>query len=429
MFCYALVELFSYAAYRVKFGDYLPADNQSTRMAAITRLQDGGVFTQKSEADPDVAMRQILHPYVGYQVEGTIKQENCNAQTENDCYKRQKVVTDFPLPRKSEESLIIGVLGGSFADGTARIAKQTFIQAFGESGLFGNRQVVVYNLSNGGYKQPQQLMNLAYHYALGAEFDIVINLDGFNEMAASYLGYRDQGLHPAFPVHWNSRVASAISPEYLDLYSQKKLLQQRHAKRAKLWSAVWLRSSPFMNFIWRFVDQENASQLASLDQKIAIANKSGKRSSDYEALGPDLAFTDWDGFFRDVAQIWVDSSLTMRAMAEGSGAHYYHFLQPNQYIEGNKILSDQERQQFVLAKGGYGNVYKNTHSTLVESAQQLTAQGVNYHDLTYLFKDNPQTLYIDNCCHMNTIGYELVARYIVEKISTDIRNTRAASTD
>jgi hypothetical protein len=35
----------------------------------------------------------------------------------------------------------------------------------------------------GGYKQPQQLMALNWFMALGGEFDIVINLDGFNDVA------------------------------------------------------------------------------------------------------------------------------------------------------------------------------------------------------------------------------------------------------
>ena len=41
-------------------------------------------------------------------------------------------------------------------------------------------------LALGGMKQPQQLLALEYFLSLGASFDVVINLDGFNEIALPY---------------------------------------------------------------------------------------------------------------------------------------------------------------------------------------------------------------------------------------------------
>ena len=41
------------------------------------------------------------------------------------------------------------------------------------------------NLALFGYKQPQQLTTLAYLMSIGGQFDLVLNIDGFNEVAAS----------------------------------------------------------------------------------------------------------------------------------------------------------------------------------------------------------------------------------------------------
>jgi len=37
--------------------------------------------------------------------------------------------------------------------------------------------------SHEGYKQPQQLLVLSYFLSIGQPFDMVMNIDGFNEVA------------------------------------------------------------------------------------------------------------------------------------------------------------------------------------------------------------------------------------------------------
>ena len=40
------------------------------------------------------------------------------------------------------------------------------------------------------------------------------------------------------------------------------------------------------------------------------------------------------------ARTWAESSFQMHAVASAKGIRYFHFLQPNQYIEGTKPMSD-----------------------------------------------------------------------------------------
>ena len=420
---YLIIEVFAYGAYRIKFGD-LDLDHLDTqKQRAIESLNKAGVYLNQELDGKDVIAKPILHPYTGYQIDGKKRIADCESLDPKQCYSRIKVATDKPLQRRAPNRIIIAVLGGSFADGVASSGKQTFIRAFSRSKRFKDYQVIIHNLSNGGYKQPQQLMHLAYYYALGAEFDFVINLDGFNELAGSYYNYRDSGLHPAFPVSWNFRVASSLNQEFLDLYNQKNQLLKSHVAIAQFTSKPWIRNSPLFGFLWRVMDQRLVAKISDVDQAVASANKEENRDFAYEALGPDYKFEDWDTFFEYTSSIWRNSSIALKALAEGQGAKYYHFLQPNQYIEGAKLLSDWERENAVLSSGGYGNVYKQSHQQIVKQAKVLKQSNINYHDLTYMFKETSDTLYVDNCCHLNNKGYDIVVRKIVQTILADITNS------
>ena len=59
-------------------------------------------------------------------------------------------------------------------------------------------------LAGDGYKQPQQLMTLIYMLSLGAEFDVLINLDGQNEAVLPKIDNIPFGLNSAFPGDWAS---------------------------------------------------------------------------------------------------------------------------------------------------------------------------------------------------------------------------------
>ena len=52
---------------------------------------------------------------------------------------------------------------------------------------FRGRDIVPLCFSHEGYKQPQQLLILSYFLSIGQAFDVVVNIDGFNEVAISPL--------------------------------------------------------------------------------------------------------------------------------------------------------------------------------------------------------------------------------------------------
>jgi len=419
---YLIIELFAYSAYAIKFGDYNLEKIQQSKLTAANSKKTSGVYSADNFDGKDVRAKSILHPYIGYTVDGKRRKPDCESKVAKDCYSRIKTMADAPPHKRAPEKLIIAILGGSFADGVARIGKAKIKTALNKSAQYKNHEIIIYGLAGGGYKQPQQLTQTAYYYALGVEFDVVINLDGFNEMATPLSNYRDRGVHPAFPAFWNARVASSMNQDFLNLYSNKVAVQNSHVRFANLSLTKGLSYSPLVNFSWRFLNQNFQQKLASIEAEIASSNKPKARDFAYEALGPDYNFTNWDAFGDYLGNLWVDSSLAMRAMVEGQGGLYLHFLQPNQYIDGNKILSSWERANAVLESGSYGNVYQLYHPVLLEKSKVLEQRGVNYFDLTFIFKDISDTLYIDNCCHINNKGIDLIAEKLVETILSQKNN-------
>ena len=99
---------------------------------------------------------------------------------------------------------MVGLLGGSVA---AQL--QPFLEAALARRLAAHRrprQPVVLNLALGGVKQPQQTLMIANALLLGGKFDLIVNLDGFNEISGSTGRSFQQGIFPLFPVRWSKRV-------------------------------------------------------------------------------------------------------------------------------------------------------------------------------------------------------------------------------
>src|SRR4030095_13628597 len=74
--------------------------------------------------------------------------------------------------------------------------------------------------SHEGYKQPQQLLVLSYFLSIGQTFDLVLNIDGFNEVALGSLN-NERGLDISMPsaMHLDPLVnlvnQSTLTPEKL----------------------------------------------------------------------------------------------------------------------------------------------------------------------------------------------------------------------
>ncbi len=119
--------------------------------------------------------QEVVHPYVGY-----VTRPGGNDEVSAHGYLDSRE----PILKRQPYQVILAVVGGSLAmEFVQGPGDETLIEQLGQLPAFHDKQFVCLNLAMGGYKQPQQWMTISYLMALGAEFDIVINIDGFNDVA------------------------------------------------------------------------------------------------------------------------------------------------------------------------------------------------------------------------------------------------------
>jgi hypothetical protein len=107
----------------------------------------------------------------------------------------------------------------------------------------------------------------------------------------------------------------------------------------------------------------------------------------------------------------------MDAICRQYGIGYFHFLQPNQYYAGSKVLTEEERKiAYEEGPYGYRMMAQNGYPLLVARGRSLVDKGVNFFDLTQIFRQESRTVYNDKCCHFNRLGYNTIARRIAKAI-------------
>jgi hypothetical protein len=422
---YVLLELVAYGFFRLNFGDYDRQAMQIDRIRSIAQIQQGPVFSGEDEntLPQDIKRKEVLHPYFGYVTDAKIRTDGCIGDSLPECYTRIKAGTDKPFAKRSDDRLIVGVIGGSVAVGTTNgvLPKNLYQTLLARLPEYKGRDIILYDIAAGGLRQPQQLMMLNYYYALGAEFDLLINLDGFNDVVMPPSIFKNSGTHPSYPRSWANRVANTVSKDLVDLLAERKNLQDAHSSKAALMSNPWFRNSPFSNLLWQLAKTNYNNRISVINQAVETVGQQGSEHRDfnYQAMGPDYDFTTWDDLYQYAVDMWATSSHLMYASAKANNAKYVHFLQPNQYIEGSKlVMSEHEREVALIAehKGGYGNLYRKIYPRIQNKISWLEQRGIEFHNLSYLYKDVEAQVFRDNCCHFNSLGYNMLVEKIVETI-------------
>jgi len=358
-----------------------------------------------------------VHPYVGY-VEVPRPDSGVRAFSGG----RAVPVSEYgyiddklPFQTRGPGRVVIGIAGGSVAcyfavNGTRRLEAE-----LANDSRFAGKQFVFVNMALGGYKQPQQLMTLAYLLSMGAQFDLILNIDGFNEVAIDALENRSDGLFPAFPRNWRVRLAG--SDTNLGLTRSKLLVlgAERVALARRFSRSPW-RYSILCSLVWELLDRR-------LDDRISEVLDNYRRleheHSPYVVTGPRREFPTSEDRYEFLVDIWANSSVLINRLCRSSGMRYYHFLQPNQYVAGSKPMRDAEKRVAILEGHPYSQGVQKGYPLLIRKGESLKTLRIPFHDLTGIFAGDPETIYIDNCCHYNQAGYEIMAEAIARAILSD----------
>lgn len=337
----------------------------------------------------------LLHPFYGY-VGG----------------RHPAPLDDMPPQERRKGALMVGLFGGSVAKDVVGEFRNALLQHFLE--LKTGAVPILADLSEGGYHQPQQAVVLANMMANGAQFDVVVLLDGYNEVTGPTQQARSD-FHPAFPGLWFSLVS--MSAQQAEIVRHLlELRDEEQSLRRQLDTESVLRKSAVFRVVWGFL-------LARVERRIVLRHQelASPAMTEYrlEKYGPRENYT--EDYRRTMGpRFWYDASLLIAGLAERHGAEHYHFIQPNQYVPNSKPFSADELAIFdqAFSQGGehYSKPVLDGYGQMREYGHLLREHGVHLFDLSWIFQDRPETLYRDFCCHFNKRGNELLAAAMLQRI-------------
>jgi len=391
------------------------------RLSWIAWSQDRRDQLQVELEDRPGLLMQI-HPYVGY-VERPPKAVGGDSNGRPHAYDVTPygyADTASPIHTRAPDRVIIAVTGGSVAwsfhmHGTARL--KALLQ---QDPALAGKHIVFVNLAVSGYKQPQQLMTLNYLLVLGAQFDIVINIDGFNEAALYEAENADSHVFPAFPRSWQNRV-EFNGPRVSRYRGQVEYAVQNRLDLARGFSRLPWRYSPVCNLVWWIADCRSEIKIRDLE----VEYRESPSASDYVVEGPGWRFATPQDLHRHLVALWKNSSIQLDKLCAANGIRYYHFLQPNLLIGCSKPLTAPEQHMASHRDEMYRPGVIGSYPLMIEAGRALKAGGERFTDLTQMFAAHPEPIFGD-LCHLNQVGNDLLADRIAEAIAGRVAVSSAA---
>ena len=322
---------------------------------------------------------------------------------------------NYPFSKTSDRQFVIGIFGGSVGAYFCRLGAVRLEQALRQSGSFNNREPVTLCFSHEGYKQPQQLLVLNYFLSIGQPFDLVINIDGFNEVALGRIN--DQyGWDISMPSH-----------EHLDALIN--VVNQATLTPAKLESlARIVHDRQQLNDI---AERSNRTRLASVEFALRHYHDFLRRRYEQERVRfdalpsnppanspihvtPKVRSRTGSAVYEDIAANWRSASVMMQQLLAAKGIAYVHVLQPNQYYSTRAFTPAEKATAFNDGspfKEGAANGYPFLEKALEPGA--LSA--------VHIFDTVRESVYVDDCCHYTAAGNRLLADFIAKAVLADTR--------
>lgn len=355
---------------------------------------------------PNYVTNKVIHPYIGFVADperGNINPYGFHGPD--------------PLESRKDDELRVALLGGSLALGNTGYLEAALGRTLNERSGSQTAAVRVFSLALDGYKQPQHLFALEYLLLAGADFDVVVNLDGFNEIALPFSENVVAGVHPIYPRSWQLFSRSMTSPEIAEKVVEFHRRKSDYEWWRRHFDFAVARHSNLLLLTWSALANWKMRLIRAADTELReILRDAPEQPRD---VGPPASYPSREALFRDLVRVWRESSSLMSRLCAARGIAYFHFLQPNQYVNEAKPLSEWERTH-ATTPGPFRDAAELGYPLLIENGAYLKAAGVPFWDLTRLFSGIEETLYSDNCCHLNDEGNRILAERMASFIVANL---------
>ena len=387
-------------ALHVGYAFYRPDLNFS----ALIDLQHNVIHNESP--DRRAARTSVLHPYVGLVIDPTLN-------SKSNAYGFWQI--DGPLLKRSSNTVIVGITGGSVARDLCTFSAETLRNEL--SRRLPDKEIRIVCLAQEGFREPQLAMTLAYFQTLGAEFDVVLSLSGFNEAVLHPAESRGDALWIGYPRDWDFRLRDTE-----DIELNRMILEGQTAQvQRKVWAAraYRLRHIPLLSLhgTWAAIDsvyRERADKVTA--RLIASRDRLVNR---YANVGPGTRYESAELRRNAQCEMWCAGARQLHRLSRFTDAKFLLCLQPNLHDGAGKPLTTKERE--ILRTGSiYREWVIQNYAYFADAGAALRSEGIAFYDLRRLYDGVSSTVYRDECCHFSKAGNDLLAEHIAELISGEV---------
>lgn len=332
---------------------------------------------------------------------------------------------DYPFKKTKKNQFIIGIFGGSVASDYAifQIQNKFLPKYLKQLPGLKDKEFVILSFATGGYKQPQQLLILNYFLALGQELDMVVNIDGFNEVALSNLNNKNEVdlAMPSIQHIWplanfaNNSLSTKAMEATLRIQENKTRINQglSSLENCSLAACNTLTSA----YVQHIVNNYKTDVLKFEEER----TKKQKDDSSVIYINTNKSVLEDSVAFEQMAWNWAKSSIFMHKVLSASNVPYFHVLQPNQYYETKRVFGEAEKQIAFNKETPYAKSVQIGYPALFKKFPNLEKNNINILNAVNVFDRTKDAVYVDSCCHYNQAGEVIFSDYVGSSILEALR--------
>ena len=325
---------------------------------------------------------------------------------------------DYPVTRSRASQFFVGIFGGSVANWFCEVGAPRLLEELARQPALAGRELVPICLAHEGYKQPQQVLLLAYFLSLGQPFDLVVSIDGFNEVALGHLNDQ-RGWDVSMPsvMHLDPLLnvinAATLTPDKLETLADIS----RRRRSLDRW-AEWINGTPVAS-VYVAAEAYYGWARARYQEQLVAFQQLPSQAPDQSVLHvtPPVRPRTGDGQYVDAARLWAASAVLMHDLLRARGVPFIGILQPNQYATSRRFSAEEAAvalsEQSPFREGAMRG-YPALKAALAETRRNRP--DVRLVDGTGIFDSLPNAAYMDNCCHYTLAGNDALAAVIAREV-------------
>ena len=333
---------------------------------------------------------------------------------------------DYPFKKFKKNQFVIGIFGGSVASDFSIFQVQNKIlpEYLKQVPGLQDKEFVILSFATGGYKQPQQLLILNYFLALGQELDLVVNIDGFNEVALSNLNNKNQ-INLAMPSIQHISPLTSLANNSLSVKAMQATIRIKENKtrinegleslqHCSLAACDALTSVYVQNLVNNY-----RKDIIAFEKERSKKQKDDEESVIY--INKNKSILEDSAAFEQMSWNWAKSSIFMHKILSASNVPYFQVLQPNQYYQTKRVFGEAEKRIAFNKETPYAKAVELGYPAILGKFPNLQKNNINILNGVKVFDKTKDAVYVDSCCHYNQAGEVIFSNYVGSSILESLR--------